>query len=270
MIKKISLLALGLCVAAPLACGGGGGGGVGGDFCAKFASATCMKTISCPDPNAPLPPNFTMANCVQAFTKLCTDKPPANQIPDVNCYGATHVNTAAQAMCLSAVSAATCDQVNNQVPLPWDDICAMVCTAAATTGGAGSTGAAGTGSGAAGMSGSAGTTGSGAAGTTGAGGTAPAPADAASFCKQLSSVDCDQAYKCVAPADRDATFIANEGSSITECKGTITTMNCAMFPAMCTTYNSLFAQACVNKYAAMTCDDIALNGLPLECSFACQ
>jgi hypothetical protein len=264
MIKKLGLLALGACVVAPLACGGGGGGGVGNDFCAKFATATCMKTISCPDPNAPLPPNFTMSNCMQAFTKLCTDKPPANQIPDVNCYGATHVNSAAETMCLSAVSSATCDQVNNQVPLPWDDICSMVCTAAATTGAAGSGGAAGTGTGAAG------TTGSGAGGSTGAGGTAPAPADSMAFCVQLSSVDCDQAFKCVAPANRDATFIANEGSTVAECKGTITTMNCAGFSTMCASYNSLFAQACVNKYAALTCDDIALNGLPAECGFVCQ
>jgi len=237
---------------------------VGNDFCSKFATATCMKTIACPDPNNPLPANFTMANCVQAFTQLCTMKPPANQIPDVNCYGATHVNAAAETMCLSAVSSATCDQVNNQVPLPWDDICSMVCATVATTGGAGSSGAAGTTA-----SGTAGTTGNGAGGSTGAGGTAPAPANAMAFCQQLSSVDCDQAFKCVAPANRDATFIANEGSTIAECKGTITTMNCAGFQAMCTGYNALFAQACVNKYAALTCDDIALNGPPAECGFVC-
>jgi hypothetical protein len=262
MIKKTNLVgvvALGLCVVMPLACGSSGGS-VGDDFCAKYANATCAKTIGCPDANFPLPANFTMANCVQGFTHLCTDKPSAAATPATNCYGATQVNSAAETMCLAAVMATTCDQVNNKngMMATYDDVCSTVCGAPATTGGAGAGGTTGSG-----------TAGTGAAGTTGAGGSAPAPADASAFCHQLLSVDCDQAYKCVAPADRTPDFVAAEGSSIEECKGPLLTMNCATALTDCPSYNSLFAQACVNKYAVESCDDIAAVGPPAECQFVC-
>jgi len=56
---------------------------------------------------------------------------------------ATHVNTAAQTECLSAVAASTCDQIIMGT-YTYDDVCSMVCTTAPTTGAAGSSGAAGT------------------------------------------------------------------------------------------------------------------------------
>jgi hypothetical protein len=256
MIKKTGLLVLlvGLTAAlAPLACGGGGGGSPATDFCAKYATATCMRTFACPDPANPFPAGFTMSTCVQAFTKLCTDKPDPNAVPTVSCYGATTVNAAAESSCLSMVAAATCDQINNGT-FTYDAVCSTVCSA--------------TSSGAAGSMGAAGTNGAGGSGT-GTGGTAPAPADAAAYCKQLSSVNCDQGFKCSTPADRaDPSWTL--GATISECKGSVTTMACATAITDCGTYNALFAQACINKYAAQTCDDIALNGLPPECMFACQ
>ena len=144
LIKKIGLFgALAVCALAmsTLACGGGAGG-VADDFCAKFARATCMKTISCADAANPLPAGFTMSNCVPTFTMLCTKKLSIDEIEPVNCYGATHVNGAAQTMCLAAVNATTCDQIDNGT-FTYDDVCSMVCSTAAS-GDAGSSGAVGT------------------------------------------------------------------------------------------------------------------------------
>jgi hypothetical protein len=129
LIRKLgSFGALALCALAisPLACGGGAGG-VADDFCAEFATATCMKTISCADAANPLPPGLTMSNCVQTFTTLCTKKLSMDEIEPVNCYGATHVDGAAQAMCLAAVNATTCDQINTGT-FTYDGVCSTVCS----------------------------------------------------------------------------------------------------------------------------------------------
>jgi hypothetical protein len=259
MIKTSSLL--GLCavlavVLAPLACGGGGGGGggAGADFCSKYATATCQRTFACPDPMNPPPAGFNMSTCVQAFTKLCTDKPDPNAVPIVSCYGATHVNTAAQSDCLSMVAAATCDQINNGT-YTYDTVCSMVCSAAPTMGAAGSSGNGGSG---------------GNAGSTGTAGTGPALPTADNFCNQFSLVNCDQAFKCTTPTDRaDPSWTL--GATVTECKGSVTTMMCNGFAATCPKYNQTFGKACVDAYAAMTCADIAasLTGLPDECGFVC-
>ncbi|HVU49874.1 MAG TPA: hypothetical protein VHL80_04260 [Polyangia bacterium] len=265
MIKKISLAALLLLggALAPLACGGGSSS-PGSDFCAKYATAVCQRDFACPDPANPLP--FTMSQCVQGFTQECTNKPPAGQVPDVNCYGATQVNATAQTMCLQAIPAATCDEINNGT-FTYDDVCGQVCTTA-TTGAAGSTSGAGGATGAAGSTtGAAGS----ATGAAGAGGAGAVPPDGMSFCLQLSMVDCDRAYDCVPAAMRDADFVASEGNNITECKGTLTTQACDGFGAMCGTYSTTFAQACLSKYATETCDQILADmGPPAECFFACQ
>src|SRR5262249_8302262 len=157
MIKKTSLAILVLlsCALAPLACGGGGSS-PGADFCGKYAQAACQRQTACPDPNNPPDPSFTISDCVTLFTHACTDKLPAGETSDVSCYGAPHVNTAAQTACLSAIAMASCTDVN-ALPPAYDDICSMVCTTGTTTGAGGS-------------GGSTGAAGSGAAGSTGSGG----------------------------------------------------------------------------------------------------
>jgi hypothetical protein len=278
MIKKISLVIVALlaCALAPLACGGGSAS-PGSDFCAKFATALCQKNFACPDPNNPLP--FTMSQCVEAFTHTCTDKPPAGQVNHPSCYGATHVNTAAQTECLNGVASSTCDQINTG-PNTFDDVCDMVCTTGSTTGSAGATGTGGsttgtggsTGTGGTTVTGTGGTTTTGTGGSTGAGGSvAGAPADGMAFCMAFASADCDQEFKCIPPNMRDSVFVAQNGSTIAECKSTIAAQNCVGFGAMCMTYSQLLAQTCISKYSSWTCDQLATaTALPGECLFACQ
>jgi hypothetical protein len=258
MFKKLGLLSVALSTLLSLACGGGGSANVGADFCNKEAAAFCKKIFDCPDPNFPIPAGATQAQCVADTAKTCIEK-PAQGSTDANCYGATHVNTAAQTMCLDMIAATSCADFNGGT-FTYTDVCSMVCTTAATTGTAGTSGA-----------GTAGTTGTGTAGTSGTGAAGSSgTAAAAAFCRAFSSINCDQAFKCVAPADQDATFVMTLGSNITQCKGPITDAACATPGTDCPTYSAAFGDACNMKFKAQTCDDLALNGLPIECSFVCQ
>ena len=282
MIKRLGLIAL-VSSVAPFACGGGGSGGVGvgGDFCAKFATATCQRTFACPDPTSPPPAGFNMSTCVESFTHACTDKPPAGQTSDVTCYGATHVNTAAQTECLSAVAATTCDDLNNG-NLTYDDVCSMVCTTVAMTGAAGSGGVAGaTGTAGAGATGTAGagatgTAGAGATGTAGAGATGTAgiagsapPTSPTDFCQQLTGVLCAQEYDCVPAASRGTVFQMSFGTTVQECKTMVATVTCATAETDCTTFDPAQAQTCIGLWSAETCAQFADEITPTECNTAC-
>jgi hypothetical protein len=219
--------------------------------------AVCQRQFACPDPNNPPDPSFTMADCVTLNTHACTDKLPAGETSAVSCYGATHVNTAAQTMCLSAIAMATCADVN-ALPPPYDDICSMVCTTGSTTGGAGSTGAGGSGAG-----------GSGAGGSTGGGFPTTPPTSPTDFCNQFTTVSCEQVYACVPAASRGAMFQMNFGTTVQECDTMLKNQSCPTIVMNCTTFTATDANACLMKWAAETCANIADQITPAECNTAC-
>jgi hypothetical protein len=229
----------------PLACGGGGGGGdASSGFCASYANAVCQKTFACPDLNNPIPAGATMADCVQSYTKLCTDPPAADVGLQVNCDGKPTVNAAAQAECVKEIGDTKCIDFNGGTAT-YDVVCGAVCTAPAT-GGAGS----------------------------GGGASQPAPADAVTFCRTLRGIVCDQTFKCTAAADRDQTFTMTFGTSPQECKTMMSASICiaAMAPQRCPTYDPAAAQRCDQAVAAASCADFTdPNAIdPSDCSAACS
>ncbi len=282
MLKSLGWVVL--VAVAPLACGGGGS--AGSDFCQSWAAAQCHKIYQCPtaDPN-PLA-GTSESNCTAGWTQLCTNKPPAGETFDVNCSAGQSINEAAKTSCLNSLTSATCDQFNDPTHT---DVCDQVCpqstdadggTAGATGGSAGATGgsAGATGGSAGATGGSAGATGGsagatgGSAGATGgsAGATGTASADVTTSCQQLDTVLCDQAFTCIPVADRDDTFTGTFGTTIAECKGAMVTADCATVATDCVGYDQTFANACLQKTAAETCDDVLAGNPPAECQFVCQ
>jgi hypothetical protein len=247
---------------APLACGGGGGS-AGGTFCQDWAKATCHKVYQCPTADSNPLAGTSEANCAAGFTQLCANKPPADETFDVNCSAGQAINKAAKTSCLNSLATVTCDAFNSPT---YTDTCAQVCPQGTDNGSAGASGGtAGASGGSAGASGGS----AGASGGT-AGGTVTASADVTMSCHQYDSVLCDQAFTCIPVAERDDSFTAAFGATITDCKTTIVTNDCATETTDCTSYSQTFATACLQKTIAQTCDDVLAGNTPSECDFVCQ
>jgi hypothetical protein len=259
---KLPLALAGLAAAAaPLACGSSGGSSPAGDFCTKYATAYCQKLFACPDPNFPLPPTATQADCVSATAMSCTNRPSMDVTVDVNCYGATSVNAAAETSCINQINATTCTDFNGG-GANFDATCATVCSAAPATGGAGTSGTAG--SGAAGS----GAAGSGAAGSGGAPGSTP-PRNATDYCAQLTGVSCSIVFRCVPAANRGMTFMAQFGTSVQDCTTSMVQTSCGTAQTDCPGFDPAQAQACLQQWNAESCADVADMITPDACMLAC-
>ena len=234
--------------------GCGGDDGPGGQFCKDFAATFCHKIYQCPPPEglAGGLAGTSEADCTNGWTHICADPPPAGTTVDVNCSGGKHVNQAAKTLCFEQITSATCEAFND--PTFYTN-CDQVCVDSSPTGAGGTTGSAGSGGGG---------TGGGGGGTSGTG-----VSTVLAFCQTGHGVDCDKAFECTDTTMRDAAFVAQYGSTITECKAKPPDCSTAT-SANCPNYSQVFAEACLMKYATEDCDTLALYGLPPECLFVCQ
>ena len=75
----------------------------------------------------------------------------------------------------------------------------------------------------------------------------------------------------MAAADRDATFTATYGTSLSECKGAKATADCKDAAANCPKFNATLASACLSKQGFFTCSQLLDPNvaLPTECTQMC-
>jgi hypothetical protein len=242
--------------------------------------AWCSKVFEC-TPAAMKDATFnqiygtSVSQCASMWATVCTMTPPAGQTPDINCSGGKHVNTAARDLCLNDLATVSCTDFNDP---NHTDVCPDVCTTTNTsgTGGSGSPDGGTTGMGGAGgsLTGTGGAGGSltgtgGAGGTVGTGtGGSSGTATAMGFCVALNDTLCNRTFDCTPAAQRDATFVATYGSTVTQCY-TMTEPQCAT--ATCSsTYSPSAGALCVADVQAAACDSFVLEVLTSSnCAATC-
>lgn len=176
----------------------------------------------------------SQAECTAGWAKTCSDVPPAGVTFDVNCSGAAHVNTAAKTMCLDELSTITCDDFSAPT---YVSVCNQVCSAGAGNGGHGGAGGAG------------------------------APTDAMTFCAALWRKECQLVFDCFPADQRDESFTAAFGATLSECQGSKTTQTCT--GVTCTpAYDPVAGNTCLAIFSAYACPDL-LNPAPGSCDQAC-
>ena len=86
----------------------------------------------------------------------------------------------------------------------------------------------------------------------------------------LNSALCNLTFQCTAPADRDATFVTDNGTSVAECNS-IHDMNCATAMTDCPVYTPSAGAQCIAAFQAATCDTYVSLVLvpPTSCQTAC-
>ena len=263
MVKAWS--ARGIVVAFSLAlgagsCGGGSGNSAAdGQACNTYATAFCKRMYACTPPamqDAEFHTNFgsSEAQCVQQESLFCGATLPAGETSlGTNCSGGKHVNMAALSVCQSQLETVACadflmDQYANN--------CGDVCVSGTTSG---SGGASNTGSG--GNMGSGGNPGSGGSGSTDA---------AIAFCKSTDDRLCDLLFQCTPAADRDATFIANYGTSASACKTMEEAAKCTATNLATCVFNASAAANCLAAFNAADCNTDMLSIFEsTSCSSAC-
>jgi hypothetical protein len=247
-----------LTVAVTTGCGGSGSGGAGAQFCNDQATAWCKKVFEC-TPADMKDATFNMiygtsaTQCASMWATLCTMTPPAGQVPDINCSGGKHVNTAARDLCLNDLATVSCTDFNDP---NHTNTCNQVCTTTDTsgTGGSGSPDGGGAGQGGSGAgTGGAGGSLTGAGGTVGTGsGGSSGTSTALGFCLTLNDTLCNRTFACTPADQRDATFVSTYGSTVTQCYA-MTEPQCA--GATCSSVYSPSAGAqCIADVQSATCD----------------
>jgi hypothetical protein len=245
----------------------------GEKFCHDYATAYCAQVFTCTP--ASQRDAFFMAlfgsdpaTCTSRWATVCASPSPDGQTNDVDCSGGKAVDQTQSAQCLSQVSTATCDAFNNT---DYSPACRQVCVTAATTGAGGSTGGGVGGSTGGGVGGS---TGGGVGGSTGGGvgGSTGGVSTPTAFWSSYSDLICNRAFACVPAASRDATFTGNFGTSVSDCLSQSVTA-CDLFVALCGTYSSSAAAACVSDATSASCSTLFVAGdvaQPASCNGVCQ